>query len=114
MIESARQHVEQHRRQRQDQHDQDGHHADREREVAALEQVAEAPDAGDARSRPSLVRRDVGHAVKRFANLILRSVRQDASRRMAARSVLREAGAPAPQDEVPVRQLLPSVWLSIG
>ena len=35
MIEMASEQVEQDRRQRQDQHDQDGHHADREREVAA-------------------------------------------------------------------------------
>ena len=44
--------IQQDRRQRQDQHDQDRHHADREREIAALGEVAQTPDAREARSRP--------------------------------------------------------------
>ena len=46
MIEIGEREVEQDRRQRQDQDHQDGHHADRERDVAALGEVAKAADAG--------------------------------------------------------------------
>ena len=38
--------VEQQRRQRQDQHHQDGENADGERDVAALEEGADIPEAG--------------------------------------------------------------------
>ena len=54
-------HVEHDRRQRQDQHDQDGHHADRERDVAALEKVAQRPDAGNREAAAFVPCRDVGH-----------------------------------------------------
>ena len=80
--------VEQHRRQRQDQDHQDGQHAERQREVAALGQVADAADPGNPEAAGRLSCRDVGHA---FAH--------------------RHA---SPGWGAPVRQFLPSVWLSTG
>jgi hypothetical protein len=53
--------VEQHRRQWQDQHDQDGNHADRERDVAALRQLVQAADHRKPEPADRLSCRDIGH-----------------------------------------------------
>src|SRR5205807_4016677 len=61
-------------RQRQDQDHQDGQHPNGQRQIAALGEVAQAPDAGE-REASRLCRRDFGHACKAsiLYELILRS-----------------------------------------
>ena len=59
MIEMASAEVEQDRRQRQDQDHQDGHHADRKRDVAPLGEVAETEAREGEPARLSCG--DVGH-----------------------------------------------------
>ena len=68
MIENASANIQHQRRQRQDQDDQDGHHADRERDVAALGQVAQTPDAGEREAAGRLSCRDVGHALRTLSS----------------------------------------------
>ena len=67
--------IEQDRRQRQDQDDQDGQHADRERDVAALDERAEVAEAGqrDAarRGRGGRCGGDVAHSTHRACRMVV-------------------------------------------
>ena len=68
MIEIASARSSSNRRQRQDQHHQDGEHADREREVAALEEVADVAEAGklDAADAGRRGGCDIAHWLMRY------------------------------------------------